>query len=254
MDEFNILANRSAAKRSASESGDMEVYMESLMNKKLDKLMDKLVKNFMDAMVGKLTNALQEMVQPLRDQIKELQKEVTELKASNGNGSSYGKPPAYIMDSLEEKERLRSIVVSGVAETTGKPSERHSNDCSSIEKLIDELNVDASAVQIFRMGQTMNTQNGTNSKPGINSKPRLLKVVLQNSHQQKEMVKAARGLKNSIVFKGVYIRPSLTIAQRVQENNFQIELKARRQKNERVVMRGWPGTDSRKIVSLPENQ
>lgn len=140
-------------------------------------------------------------------------------------------------NEAEEKERLRSIVVSGIVENEAKPSERRQADRQVVDDILDAVNVDADAVAVYRMGE---------KKP---NKPRLLKVVFGNSGQQRSVLKAAKQLKQNSAFSGVFIRPSLTKEQRKEDYEIRQKVKKMREDNPGKMVRifGWPG-QVRKIL------
>lgn len=140
-------------------------------------------------------------------------------------------------DPAEQKERLRSIVVVGLPESSGKPSERGDADHRKLRELFDELDVEAKVSNCYRMGQKSEGRN------------RLTKVVLATSAQQRTVMTAAKKLKNSAAFKGVFLRPSMTPAQRDEDAKLRKELYERRQKGEFVIIKGWPG-QKREIVAV----
>lgn len=102
----------------------------------------------------------------------------------------------------ETKERKRSLVIYGMPEskeTTGRG--KFLDDKSTIGKLLDVLDVECEPTQIYRMGNPKN------------DKPRLVKVVLPSSYYKSDCLKNAKKLKTS-EFTGVFIRPSMTKAER----------------------------------------
>jgi len=141
-------------------------------------------------------------------------------------------------DQAEFKERKRSIVIMGLPEASGKPSDRQRADKSQLAHLFDELDVEAEVVATYRMGV---------KKDGG---PRLTKVVLAASQQQKTVLVAAKKLKASTSFKGVFVRPSMTPAERDEDYRLRQQLRELRQAGRRVIIKGWPG-EERKIVEIP---
>lgn len=75
-------------------------------------------------------------------------------------------------NNLEEKERLRSVVISGLPEFQGKVSERRKADSDLINNLIDDLGVDIEASSTYRMGIKKDDTS------------RLIKCVFKTSAQQ----------------------------------------------------------------------
>lgn len=141
-------------------------------------------------------------------------------------------------DPAEQKERARAIVTSGLPEATGKPPERSSTDKHKLVSLFDELDVEAEVATTFRMGNKND------------SRPRLTKVILANTKQQKAVIMAAKKLKSSAEFRGVFIRPSLTKAERDEDYVLRKECRERRMNGERVRILGLTG-QKREIVKIP---
>ncbi|EYC13950.1 hypothetical protein Y032_0042g620 [Ancylostoma ceylanicum] len=103
---------------------------------------------------------------------------------------------------VEDSERLRSVVLSGVPESNANSSvERAHHDMICIHQILDFLNVECLPSAVYRMGRY------------DASKHRLLKVVLPASKYQKEAIRRAPRLR-FFPHKGVYLRPSLTKEER----------------------------------------
>lgn len=149
-------------------------------------------------------------------------------------------------DAAEEKERKRSVVVSGLPEEGAKPSERRTHDKKRMESLLDELDVDADIVSVYRMGAK------TESDGSARVKPRLMKVVLGNSAQQVSLLRNGGKLKGSGSFGGVFVRASLTKEQLKEDYLLRKDLRERRAMGGKWRIEGWPGQE-RKIVPVQGN-
>ena len=147
-------------------------------------------------------------------------------------------------DVADEKEKRRSIVISGLGESEGKPSERNAGDAKKVVDLLDEIDVEANIVSCYRMGL----------KKG--SKGRLLKVVLSTSQQQRQTLMNSRKLKGSQTFNGVYIRPSLNQEERAREAKLWNDFKKLKSENRGYVkfVGGPPGHPSRKLEIVQKTQ
>ena len=136
--------------------------------------------------------------------------------------------------SAEEKERRRSIVISGVAESEKHTErERFQDDKQLVEKVLDALDVGCGAANVYRMGKPDNKHQG-----------RLIKVVLPTSFFQSACLKNARKLRDFTEFGDIFIRPSLTKQQRKEEYELRAELRKRKKAGENVKI------NKGKIVSL----
>lgn len=147
-------------------------------------------------------------------------------------------PPAHRSDemSAEEKERRRSLVVSGLAEpTSSKPSERLQDDREAIVSMLDYLNVEALPVAVYRLPARANANPGNTP-----TRPRLLKVVLATNQQQRQVLMCARKLKDLPHFRGTYIRPSMTPEERKRDYELrQAAKKLRESGKHRVHVKNW---------------
>lgn len=129
-----------------------------------------------------------------------------------------------VAEAVEEKERKRALVFSNVPESQATSSTaRCRDDYGKVETVLESLGVEALPVAVYRMGA-----------PSARY-PRLLKVILSHSRAQKIALSRAPSLKNS-PFNGVFIRPSLTAAQREADKELRDELSRRREAGERGLM------------------
>jgi hypothetical protein len=131
------------------------------------------------------------------------------------------------IETPEEKERKRSVVIIGLPEPQhAKASERVKADSDAISSMIDVLNVETAPVAVYRMGRP----------PTDNTKgPRLIKVVLPSSQHQWRVLGALKVHRQALrKLQGcgrVLIRPSLTQEERERERELQARLKKRRDEN-----------------------
>lgn len=169
--------------------------------------------------------------------VSQQQEEINKLRQLVADVAADLRPSRPAEDPAEAKERARAIVVVGLPETEGKPSVRQAGDKAKLIDLFDELDTEATIVATYRMG----VKN--------DGKPRLTKVILGTSGQQHGVIGAAKKLKNTVKFKGVFLRPSMTKEERDEDAKLRKELGQRRQNGERVYIRGWPG-QKREIVVI----
>lgn len=147
----------------------------------------------------------------LLEELRSLKEENTSLKerlASFENSRADAPRSEIRSNAALAKEDLdieRSIVLSHVPESTSsKPYDRVSNDYTYVAELLDYLNVEYNPVSVYRMGRL--DQN----------RPRLIKVVLPSSRFQRQATKRAPRLRFYSGHKGVYLRPSLTLEERMR--------------------------------------
>ncbi|KAK6044486.1 hypothetical protein COOONC_18009, partial [Cooperia oncophora] len=102
------------------------------------------------------------------------------------------KIPREFADYLESEKRARSIVIAGIAESSANisPSERQSELETKVSGVLDVLQVECRASEIFRIG-----------KPNP-SRPRLVKVVLPSTVHWRKALANARLLRNAVGRRG----------------------------------------------------
>ena len=138
------------------------------------------------------------------------------------------------LETPEEKERKRSLVIIGLAEPTNqKASERVEADTKSVNEILDLLNVAAPPTAIYRMGHPDPNRFPDRPRKG----PRILKVVMPSSGIQRQVLAALKTrrkeLKDKAQFSRCLVRPSMTLEQRQLDKTAQDELKRRRQAGEK---------------------
>ena len=117
--------------------------------------------------------------------------------------------------SAEEKERERSIVVTGLAESpSGDSVERADHDIRAIRSLLTQLKIETVPCSVYRMGSNKD------------NRPRLIKVVLPARRFVYDALRLTHTLHTSDNFKGVYVRKSLTQAQRDEQAKMRDFLRA----------------------------
>ncbi|EYB83273.1 hypothetical protein Y032_0339g2970 [Ancylostoma ceylanicum] len=126
----------------------------------------------------------------------------TNVPSQNNSHNDTAVIPA--MNSPEDLERLRSVVIRGVVESPSPNSyDRVTHDFNCVNQLLSYLEVECLPVTVYRMGKR-DTDKG---------RPRPLKVVLPCSRFQKDLLKRAPRLR-FFSQKGIYINPSRTLEER----------------------------------------
>lgn len=111
-------------------------------------------------------------------------------------------------NSFEEKERERSVVLSGVPESdSSDPSTRVASDFHLVRDILNFLHIECNVSQVYRMGRYVQGESS-----------RLIKVVLPSNYHQRALLKSAKNLKSCVnqTLRNTFIRPSLTKTQRRQ--------------------------------------
>ncbi|EYB87365.1 hypothetical protein Y032_0264g615 [Ancylostoma ceylanicum] len=133
--------------------------------------------------------------------------------------------------NCEQYLRQRSIVIHGVPELpkTSLPSIRQADVENKVSEILDTLGVEARPWAVFRMGRR------------DDNKPRLTKVILPSRSQYFTVLGRARLLRDMAEFKHIYVRASLTEAERRRDFDLRMQARERNQalgRKEFVVYRG----------------
>lgn len=146
---------------------------------------------------------LHERICSLQDENAKLRRELYEVQTKHSpvsNAQENGVKPSC--DCFDEKERLRSIVISGVSEATSPSSiDRVRSDYDVVEQIFNHLEIECLPQAVYRLGKPRDDRS------------RLLKVILPSTSYQKLVLRRAPRLR-SFSSRGVFIRPSLTKEQR----------------------------------------
>jgi hypothetical protein len=133
------------------------------------------------------------------------------------------------VESAEEKERKRSLVVIGLPESTSSDSiARADADSDSIVSMLRSLKIQSRPDKVYRMGR-LNTDS--NNKKG----PRLVKVVMPTSHLQRQTLGALKTCRQMLRtvsgFERAIIRPSLSPEELIADRELREKLKKARAEN-----------------------
>lgn len=176
-----------------------------------------------------LKKALSLISRQLNSLLEQKDKEIDELRAENASlrsaiasfesskqPSDSSVPPARTTPSTEsvelqyfesESERRRSIIIGRVPELkNARIRERIAYDFENVCNILNFLGVECYPTAVYRLGRP------------IDDGDRLLKVVLPYSKFQALAVKRANRL-SSFPLKRVYLRPSLTLEERLRRRN-----------------------------------
>ncbi|KAK6060387.1 hypothetical protein COOONC_01955, partial [Cooperia oncophora] len=135
------------------------------------------------------------------------------------------KLPQEISEGIDAEKRARSLVISGLPEAPVdmRPSARQDDLDSKVCKLLDILRVECRPLEIYRLGKL------------ADSLPRLVKLVLPSRSHWATALSNSRLLRDS-EFANVYIRKSMTPAERKRDYELRTECKER---NKRANARVW---------------
>uniref|UniRef100_A0A0N4WS52 Tick transposon n=1 Tax=Haemonchus placei TaxID=6290 RepID=A0A0N4WS52_HAEPC len=105
-----------------------------------------------------------------------------------------------------EIEKSRSVVIIGLSELNSSSAiERANYDFQNVNSSLNHLDVECVPTAVYRMGKVNSSS----------TRPRLIKIVFPASRYQKMAVRRAPRLR-SFDPKGVFLRPSLSLEERLQ--------------------------------------
>jgi hypothetical protein len=136
------------------------------------------------------------------------------------------------VETAEEKERKRSLVVIGLPESDSEDSiARADADSQSVVNMLRALNIETRPDKHYRMGR----RNDNNSTNNFRKGPRLLKVVMPSSALQRQTLGALRfkrqQLKAVVGFDKAIVRPSLSPEELAEDRKLRELLKQKRTDN-----------------------
>ena len=134
-----------------------------------------------------------------------------------------------MMESPEEKERKRSVVIIGLPEADkGDSIDRADADSEAVVTVLRTLQVEARPDKVYRMGRRLDDK----------AKPRLLKVVMPSSQLQRIMLGSLKHKREALRkiqgFERAFIRPSLSKEELEKDRDLRKKLKEKRAENPNV--------------------
>ena len=140
-----------------------------------------------------------------------------------------GKPPTEVFaNEIEQRHaRRKNIIVRGLSESDdGSPSERNEKDLHAVKEVLITLSIpDAPIKDVTRLGRI------------VQGRSRLLRVRFHDLNLRNEILRKSSTLKNSTVYKNVYINRDLTKCEQMQQKELREELTKRRNLGEDVMIR-----------------
>ena len=132
-----------------------------------------------------------------------------------------------MMETPEEKERKRSLVIIGLPEAELGDSIQRA-DSESVVSMLRTLEVEARPTQVYRMGKRSDDK----------TKPRLVKIVMPSSQLQRRCLGALKEKREALRkvegFKKAIVRPSLTPEQLDIDRKLRAKLKEKRAENPKL--------------------
>jgi hypothetical protein len=135
------------------------------------------------------------------------------------------------VETAEEKERKRSLVVIGLPESTdGDSISRADSDHTAVVNMLRALDIECRPDKQYRMGRTDVQRKG----------PRLLKVVMPSSFLQRRTLAALKSRRVQLQkvpgFQRALVRPSLSPEQLAVDRELRENLKEKKKVNPKVRM------------------
>ena len=184
-----------------------------------------------------------DMFTPLLNKISDLERQNEELllrikrleeKQDHKRKSSATAEPTCIPEEIflreaEERNRRRDfIIISGLKEcNSGSVNDRKLHDKQTFKDMMHSLNIPTfEPLEQARIGKV------------TSETPRLLRIRCPSYYTKMVLLTAARNLRNTNSNKKVYVNPDLTPMQRAKNKKLRTELKSRRERGEKVMIRG----------------
>ena len=133
-----------------------------------------------------------------------------------------------IDEKMERLKRRNNLIIYGMPECKNKGKEDMQRaDVQNVEKLLRELEVTVSKLNMTRLGKNIN----------VEGKPRPIKLDLENEGEKFNILKKAGKIKavNTEEFRKIILSGDLTLKQRELDRNLREELKERRMNGERNI-------------------
>ena len=209
-----------------------------------------LIEETQSQILGKLTfevNRLSDMlttvigrIQDLDERCKEIEWQCSENHAKfdekiNDLKKSHEENMQEMMQEMDQRMfRNANIMIFGLPESSdGTIEERKDRDSSSVESLLNKMDVEDCSIVTRRIGKPRN------------DKPRPLRVTGLTLSKKYEILRKARSLKGQEEFKGVFFNPDLTPRQQREAKLLRAELKQRRENGEQdLIIRNGKITSS----------
>lgn len=196
------------------------------------------IKNLIESSTKEIMDSLKNEIKEISNNLSHLQKKVNELESRNVQleqrcnqlESKSLNFSATILDEMEDRlRRKKNLIISGIPEQTeGSVEERMEADKTIVKDLLESLcgMSDDDISRSHRIGRQQPDKN------------RLIRVVLSNEDDKKNVLYNAKQLRSMPSYKNVYVNPDLTPSQRESNKLLHEELKRRRDLGNDVVIRG----------------
>ena len=228
----------SLAKQAVADSmlgNSLSAKLEHVIEQKVTKVVQKAVEK-----VDKATKQMESFMETTSELSKKSYATVAAIKAQSnqtpvnqaGNPPSQGVvPPARVVEAVDElvdrERRKNNIIIRGIPELKdGTPEERSTHDHNKTNQMMQEL----------KIGQVTITKSVRIGKR-VTGKDRMLLLTIDDFATKKRILGEAKNLRKSNQWEGVFISPDLTPSEREEGKKLRDELRTRRARGERVIIR-----------------
>lgn len=192
------------------------------------------IKTMIESSKNEVIQSLRDEIKNLKETIKLLTQRVEHLESVNANlnennDALSNEMTDRIMGECDERRRRENnVVIFGIKErVTGTPTEREQHDREAVTEVTQALELSDSEIEtVRRLGKPDTNRGGK----------RPLLVKLKTLDQKMKLVHRARLLRNTSIFKSVYVNPDLTPLQQIKRKELLLELRKRRANGEDVVI------------------
>jgi len=115
-----------------------------------------------------------------------------------------------VSEVMEREKRRNNLVIFGIEETNDEEATK-----GKIKDIVQKVGLDDSKIKYF----------GRVGRPQVGARPRIVRVVCEDSEAKREFLKAANKLKTCEGFGNIYVGLDLTKTQQVQDKLLRDKLK-----------------------------
>ena len=179
-------------------------------------------------------------VNKVRKEVNKLNNKIEDMQKNKKEDDSRSIPSMTTSESFKELEdrakRKTNLIVMNIPESDSEDiQEKKDHDLAEIKKVFNVMDCKDIAAEIKQV-----TRLGKQQTSGENKYPRLLKVVLTNEENQKEVIRKSKCLKSKEGYERVYINRDLTPLELREQKVLREELKKKRNeagRDERWIIR-----------------
>ena len=171
--------------------------------------------------------SLRESISSLTSRVDKLEIENTSLKAQfqqalnqpNANSGSFESACSEMMNEMQQRDRRKlNLIVFGASEpSTGTVTERKVADREKCSEIFEAIGLPNCCIkEVSRLGKLSDERS------------RLLRVTVANEDDKRFIISHSKQLRQTEMFKNVYVKPDLTLYQRKIDFQLRKELHAKK--------------------------